>query len=151
MTKKPLIEGMPNKSATNQSANQLAHSQPSSNNWQQQFTQKWTPLGIENAPKIGEEKTTSITVGSFDEPYEFYWSGDETSNEVTLPAKSILAATSVSSNDEDGLEEMVQKSTAKKRQSSIAPIGSEASAFGAKNEKRKGGLQIQTRRPDSLK
>ena len=112
---------------------------------------------------IGEEKkannttTTAITVGSFEEPYEFYWSGDEANSEAA-PVKNganttTNTAASMSSIDDDGLEELaniegVQQQT---RRPSIAPIGSEAhqqSVMKGSEEKRTAKMQ---KRPESLR
>lgn len=57
---------------------------------------KWNPMGIGAAAKAAgcaDERTTTttaLTVGSFEEPYEFYSSGDEASSETAPPNPTIM-------------------------------------------------------------
>jgi hypothetical protein len=57
---------------------------------------KWNPMGIGAAAKAAggaDERTTTATalaVGSFEEPYEFYSSGDEASSETAPPTAAIV-------------------------------------------------------------
>ncbi|KAL7077578.1 hypothetical protein ACQ4LE_003323 [Meloidogyne hapla] len=143
-------------------------------NWQvpQQQRSKW------NSP-INEEKTTTTTtttgsgsglvVGSFEEPYEFYWSGDEASggtggNNNTTTAITTHTAASISSVDDDPVDELGIEANAllQQKRPSIAPIGSEA--FAAQEAKRASlGCVVTTmgttkcnntnvtKRPDSLR
>ena len=145
-------------------------------NWQ-------VPRSKWNSP-ITEEKTTFATtttgsgsgfvVGSFEEPYEFYWSGDETSggigsggNNNTTTAITTHTAASISSVDDDPSDELGIEANAilQQKRPSIAPIGSEA--FAAQEAKRASlGCVVTTmgttrcnntdivnmsKRPDSLK
>lgn len=140
-------------------------------NWQ--FSRsKWNGFGTAASTIMPtEEKSTSLTIGSFEEPYEFYWSGDEANSEApTIANKSSLStvahqsdsdvivegivnassttAASVSSVDDDGLEEMMFGADSfqhKRESTTIAPIGSEAMRKG-EEEKRQ-----QLKRPESLK
>jgi hypothetical protein len=132
-----------------------------------------------NSP-INEEKTTSVTtttgsgnglVGSFEEPYEFYWSGDETSGGIgvgnnTTTGITTHTAASISSVDDDPTDELGIEANAllQQKRPSIAPIGSEA--FAAQEAKRaslgcvvttmettrcNNTTNVVSKRPDSLR
>jgi hypothetical protein len=147
-------------------------------NWQVPPHSRW------NSP-INEEKTSSVTttttgsggnglvVGSFEEPYEFYWSGDETSggignnNNTSTGGITTHTAASISSVDDDPIDELGIEANAilLQKRPSIAPIGSEA--FAAQEAKRaslgcvvttfgttkcnNNTTNIVSKRPDSLR
>lgn len=114
------------------------------------------PRNIERSTNITTSNTTTtLSSGSFEEPYEFYWSGDEAGSEVQaappitnthkctdksnnyhlsatidklndLFTVSTTTAASVSSIDDDGLDDLGSEAVLSERKAPIAPIGSEA-------------------------